>query len=197
MSTEREIEIPDAGARHVSHVPALAAHPGASLERDLDTPAHIYYKYEGASPAGSHKPNTAIAAGLLQQGGGRQRADHRDRRRAVGERAGVRLRSSAWSAGSSWCKVSYDQKPYRAVDDADLGRDRRPSPSDGDEGRAGDAGRGSRFAGSLGIAISEAVEDAATREDTKYSLGSVLNHVLMHQTVIGQEAMKQMEMAGE
>jgi tryptophan synthase beta chain len=164
------------------------------LEQELDTPAHIYYKYEGVSPAGSHKPNTAVPQAYENS------------------RAGIRRLSTETGAGQ-WgsalalacalfgleCEVfmvgsSYDQKPYRRSMMQTWGASvhRSPSPLT-DSGRA----QQGHPTGSLGIAISEAVEVAASREDTNYALGSVLNHVLLHQTVIGQEAAAQMEMAGE
>jgi len=164
------------------------------LERELDTPAHIYYKYEGTSPAGSHKPNTAVAQAYENA------------------RAGVRKLSTETGAGQ-WgsslafacslfgleCEVfmvgsSYDQKPYRRSMMQTWGATVHRSPSTLTE-----SGRSQQQhpTGSLGIAISEAVEVAASREDTNYALGSVLNHVLLHQTVIGQEAQAQMALAGE
>jgi tryptophan synthase beta chain len=164
------------------------------LERELDTPAHIYYKYEGVSPAGSHKPNTAVPQAYENA------------------QAGIRRLTTETGAGQ-WgsalafactlfgleCEVfmvgsSYDQKPYRRSMMQTWGASVHRSPSTlTDSGRAQQA----HPTGSLGIAISEAVEVAASREDTNYALGSVLNHVLLHQTVIGQEAIAQMEMAGE
>jgi tryptophan synthase beta chain len=164
------------------------------LERELDTPAHIYYKYEGGSPAGSHKPNTAVAQAY-------ENAEAGIRRLATETGAGQwgSALSFACSLFGLECEVymvgsSYDQKPYRRsmIETWGATVHRSPSPLT-------TAGRdNSRFTtGSLGIAISEAVEIAAGREDTNYALGSVLNHVCLHQTVIGQEAMAQMAMAEE
>jgi tryptophan synthase beta chain len=164
------------------------------LERELNTPAHIYYKYEGGSPAGSHKPNTAVAQAY-------------ENARAGIKRLSTETGAGQWGSALAFactlfgleCEVfmvgsSYDQKPYRRSMMQTWGATVHRSPSTLTEsGRA----QQEHPTGSLGIAISEAVEMAASREDTNYALGSVLNHVLLHQTVIGQEAEAQMEMAGE
>ena len=164
------------------------------LERELDTPAHIYYKYEGVSPPGSHKPNTAIAQAHENARAGV--------RRLVTETGAGQWGSALAFACSLFgldCEVfmvgsSYDQKPYRRSMMQTWGATVHRSPSTlTGSGLAQQA----HPTGSLGIAISEAVEVAAGREDTNYALGSVLNHVLLHQTIIGQEAAAQMEMAGE
>ena len=164
------------------------------LERELDTPAHIYYKYEGVSPPGSHKPNTAIAQAHENARAGV--------RRLVTETGAGQWGSALAFACSLFgldCEVfmvgsSYDQKPYRRSMMQTWGATVHRSPSTlTGSGLAQQA----HPTGSLGIAISEAVEVAAGREDTNYALGSVLNHVLLHQTIIGQEAAVQMEMAGE
>ena len=164
------------------------------LEHELGTPAHIYYKYEGVSPAGSHKPNTAVAQAYENARAGVQR---------LATETGAGQWGSALAFACSLfgleCEVfmvgsSYDQKPYRRSMMQTWGATVHRSPSTLTE-----SGRGEQqhATGSLGIAISEAVEVAASREDTNYALGSVLNHVLLHQTVIGQEAVAQMELAGE
>ena len=197
VSTEREIEIPEPvreAYRLYRPSPLFRAH---RLERVLDTPAHIYYKYEGGSPAGSHKPNTAIAQAFYNQQEGTKR---------IATETGAGQWGSALAfAGALFdlevkvymVRASYDQKPYRRILMETYGASVVPSPSpDTNYGRAVLAEHPDS-PGSLGIAISEAVEDAATRDDTKYSLGSVLNHVLLHQTVVGQEAIEQMAMAGE
>jgi tryptophan synthase beta chain len=164
------------------------------LERELDTPAHIYYKYEGVSPAGSHKPNTAVPQAY-------------ENARAGIKRLSTETGAGQWGSSLAFacslfgleCEVymvgsSYDQKPYRRSMMQTWGATVHRSPSTLTEsGRA----QRSHPTGSLGIAISEAVEIAASRDDTNYALGSVLNHVLLHQTVIGQEAALQMQMAGE
>jgi tryptophan synthase beta chain len=197
VSTEREIEIPDPvreAYRLWRPSPLIRAH---RLERSLDTPARIYYKYEGVSPAGSHKPNTAIAQAFYNRDAGV--------RRLSTETGAGQWGSSLAFAGQMFgleievfmVRVSYDQKPYRRALMETFGARCVPSPSP--HTRAGRAilDQNPNSSGSLGIAISEAVEVAASREDTRYALGSVLNHVLLHQTVVGLEAMEQMEMAGE
>jgi tryptophan synthase beta chain len=166
------------------------------LERELGTPCRIYYKYEGVSPAGSHKPNTSVPQAFFNREEGVRR---------LATETGAGQWGSALSLACELfgleCKVymvraSYDAKPYRRVMMETWGAECVPSPSpDTNAGRAILA-ETPDSTGSLGIAISEAVEDAATREDTRYSLGSVLSHVLMHQTVVGQEAQRQMALAG-
>ena len=196
-SAEREIEIPEPvrdAYRLYRPSPLYRAH---RLERALDTPAHIYYKYEGVSPAGSHKPNTAIAQAFYNQQEGVKR---------IATETGAGQWGSAMSfAGALFglevkvymVRASYDQKPYRRILMETYGAEVVASPSlTTNYGRAVLADTPDS-PGSLGMAISEAVEDAATRDDTKYALGSVLNHVLLHQTVIGLEALEQMGMAGE
>jgi len=194
VSAEPEIEIPEP-VREVYKLwrptPLYRAH---GLERELGTPAHIYYKYEGGSPPGSHKPNTAVAqvyenaqAGIkkltTETGAGQWGSALAFACRLFG------LECEVWMVGSS-----YDQKPYRRSMMETWGATVHRSPSDVTEsGRA----QAEHTTGSLGIAISEAVEVAAQNAGTNYSLGSVLNHVLLHQTVIGQEAIAQMAMAGE
>jgi tryptophan synthase beta chain len=197
VSAEREIEIPEAvreAYRAFRPSPLVRA---LGLERSLNTPARIYYKYEGVSPAGSHKPNTALAQAYYNREAGV--------RRLVTETGAGQWGSALAHAGAQFgietkvfmVKVSYEQKPYRRSFIETMGATVVPSPSQ--ETNAGRAvlAADPDSSGSLGIAISEAIEEAATREDTNYSLGSVLNHVLLHQTVIGQEAIRQMEMAGD
>ncbi len=197
VSTERAITIPEevqAIYRQWRPTPLFRAR---RLERLLDTPAKIYYKYEGVSPAGSHKPNTAVAQAYYNKQEGV--------RRIVTETGAGQWGSSLAFAGALFgleikvymVRVSYDQKPYRRALMEAYGASVVASPSE--ETAAGRAilAEHPDSTGSLGIAISEAVEVAAQSEDTKYALGSVLNHVLLHQTVIGQEAMAQLEMAGD
>ncbi len=197
VSAEREIEIPGPvrdAYRLYRPSPLYRAH---RLERALDTPAHIYYKYEGTSPAGSHKPNTAIAQAFYNQQEGV--------RRLATETGAGQWGSALAFAGALFglevkvymVRASYDQKPYRRNLMELYGAEvvASPSPTTSYGRRVLDEHPDSP--GSLGIAISEAVEDAAGRDDTKYSLGSVLNHVMLHQTVIGQEAIEQMAMTGE
>jgi tryptophan synthase beta chain len=164
------------------------------LERELDTPAHIYYKYEGVSPAGSHKTNTSVAQAYANATTGIRKLTTETGAGQWGSALAFACRlfgleCEVWMVGSS-----YDQKPYRRSMMQTWGATVHRSPSE-----VTDSGRSQRShpTGSLGIAISEAVEVAAQNPDTNYSLGSVLNHVLLHQTVIGQEALAQMEMAGE
>ena len=197
VSAEREIEIPGPvrdAYRLYRPAPLYRAH---RLERALDTPAHIYYKYEGTSPAGSHKPNTAIAQAFYNQQAGV--------RRLATETGAGQWGSALAFAGALFglevkvymVRASYDQKPYRRNLMELYGAEVVASPSPTTAYGRSMLERYPDSPGSLGIAISEAVEDAAGRDDTKYSLGSVLNHVLLHQTVIGIEAIEQMEMAGE
>ncbi len=168
-------------------------HRAVRLERALGTPARIYYKYEGVSPAGSHKPNTAIPQAWYNKQAGIKR---------LSTETGAGQWGCALSLACQWfglectvymVKVSYHQKPYRKTMMRLWGSEVIASPSDRtNAGRAILAAHPDSL-GSLGIAISEAVEDAASRADTNYSLGSVLNHVLMHQTIIGLEAIEQFD----
>ncbi|MBN1304459.1 MAG: TrpB-like pyridoxal phosphate-dependent enzyme [Anaerolineales bacterium] len=168
------------------------------LEKALDTPAHIYYKNESVSPAGSHKPNTAIAQAFFNKAAGTK---------ALTTETGAGQWGSALSLACNFfdldlevymVKVSYQQKPYRRIMMQTYGADIYASPTDRTQFGRMILEKDPDCTGSLGIAISEAVEVAATSEgQKKYSLGSVLNHVLMHQTVIGEEALKQMDLAGE
>src|SRR6187431_1164582 len=194
VTTEPEVEIPDEvrdAYRLWRPTPLFRAR---RLERELDTPAHIYYKYEGVSPAGSHKPNSAVAQAYANKEAGVSR---------LSTETGAGQWGSALALASSLfgleCVVymvgaSYDQKPYRRAMMESWGATVIRSPSD-----TTDAGKSQAEhpTGSLGIAISEAVEVAAGDEGTNYALGSVLNHVCLHQTVIGQEAIEQLEMAGD
>ncbi len=197
VSGEREIEIPDPVREAYQLYRPSPLHRAYRLEKALDTPAHIYYKYEGVSPAGSHKPNTAIPQAFFNKQEGVTR---------LATETGAGQWGSALSfAGAMFglevkvymVRASYDQKPYRRILMETYGAQVVASPSaETNYGRAVLAATPDS-PGSLGMAISEAVEDAATRDDTKYSLGSVLNHVLLHQTVVGLEALEQMAMAGE
>ena len=197
VSQDREVAIPEAvrdAYRLYRPSPLFRAH---RLEAALGTPAHIYYKYEGTSPAGSHKPNTAIPQAYYNKQEGVARL--------ATETGAGQWGSSLAFAGALFglevkvyqVRASYDQKPYRRMLMESYGAQVVPSPSP-------DTSYGRKVLeetpdtpGSLGIAITEAVEDAVMREDTKYALGSVLNHVLLHQTVIGLESIEQMAMAGE
>jgi tryptophan synthase beta chain len=197
VATEREIQIPEPVRDVYRQWRPSPLFRARRLEKALQTPAKIYYKYEGVSPAGSHKPNTAVPQAFYNKQAGVKRL--------VTETGAGQWGSSLAFAGALFglevkvfmVRVSYDQKPYRRALMETYGASCTPSPSK--ETQAGRAILAQRadHPGSLGIAISEAVEIAAQRDDTKYALGSVLNHVLLHQTVVGQEAMAQMEMAND
>jgi tryptophan synthase beta chain len=193
VSTDRWIDIPEP-VREVYRLwrptPLIRAR---RLEAALQTPARIYYKYEGVSPAGSHKPNTAVAQAFYNRQEGVRRLTTETGAGQWGSALAMACRMFGLECTVYMVRVSYQQKPYRRILMETWGAEVVPSPSD--RTRAGRAIREQdpNSPGSLGIAISEAVEDAATHEDTKYSLGSVLNHVLLHQTVIGLEAKRQME----
>jgi tryptophan synthase beta chain len=195
FSTESYIEIPEeVQAAYRTYRPTVL-HRAYRLEKYLDTPAKIFYKYEGTSQAGSHKPNTAIAQAYYAKKEGVKR---------LTTETGAGQWGSALSMACAFfgleCKVymvraSYNQKPYRRILMETWGANCVPSPSPetnvGKQFLAGDP----EHPGSLGVAISEACEDAFAHDDTKYSIGSVVNHVLLHQTIIGEETRKQMEMA--
>ena len=194
VSAEPEIEIPEPVRDAYKLWRPTPLYRARRLERELDTPAHIYYKYEGVSPAGSHKPNTAVAQAYENSAAGIRKLTTETGAGQWGSALSFAchlfgLECEVWMVGSS-----YDQKPYRRSMMEVWGATVHRSPSEITE-----SGRSQREhpTGSLGIAISEAVEVAAQSPDTNYSLGSVLNHVLLHQTVIGQEALAQMAMAGE
>jgi tryptophan synthase beta chain len=197
VSAEREIEIPEPVREIYRQWRPSPLYRARRLERALDTPARIYYKYEGVSPAGSHKPNTAVAQAFYNKEAGV--------RRIATETGAGQWGSSLAFAGALFgievqvfmVRVSYQQKPYRRALMETWGARCVASPSaETASGRAILAKRADH-PGSLGIAISEAVEVATRRDDTKYALGSVLSHVLLHQTVVGLEAMAQLEIADD
>ncbi|MHB1043177.1 MAG: TrpB-like pyridoxal phosphate-dependent enzyme [Eubacteriales bacterium] len=195
VSRERWIEIPDEVREIYKLWRPSPMHRARRLEKALDTPAHIYYKYEGVSPAGSHKLNTAVAQAYYNKKEGIKRLSTET---GAGQ-WGIAL-SQACNFFGIECtvymvKVSYHQKPYRRTVMEIFGSNVIPSPSDQTNSGRQFLEQDPESPGSLGMAISEAVEDAAGREDTNYALGSVLNHVCLHQTVIGLEARKQMEKA--
>src|ERR671932_605464 len=167
------------------------------LEKALDPPAHIYYKYEGGSPTGSHKPNTAVPQAYYNKREGVRRLTTETGAGQWGSSLAFACRQMGLECTVYMVRVSYEQKPYRRIMMETYGSTVHASPTDLTQAGRNILEKDPDSPGSLGIAISEAVEDAATNEDAKYSLGSVLNHVLLHQTVIGQEALKQMELAGE
>ena len=197
VSTERTIDIPEPVRNIYRQWRPSPLHRARRLEQALNTPARIYYKYEGVSPTGSHKPNTAIAQAFYCREEGVKRI--------TTETGAGQWGSSLALAGSMFgleievfmVRVSYDQKPYRRAFMESFGTSCHASPSNRTESGKKILADTPDSTGSLGIAISEAVECAAQRDDTKYALGSVLNHVLMHQTVVGQEALRQMEMADD
>jgi tryptophan synthase beta chain len=197
VSTERWIDIPEEVLeRLVMYRPSPLCR-AYSLERFLGTPAHIYYKNEGVSPAGSHKPNTALAQAYYNKVAGIKRLTTETGAGQWGSALSFACNQFGLEVKVYMVRVSYNQKPYRRIMMETWGGRCVPSPSpDTNAGRKFLA-ENPEHPGSLGIAISEAIEDAVTSKDTKYSLGSVLNHVLMHQTIIGLEAEKQMEIAGE
>jgi tryptophan synthase beta chain len=167
------------------------------LEKALQTPAHIYYKYEGVSPAGSHKPNTAVAQAYYNQVAGTKRLATETGAGQWGASLAFACSQFGLECNVYMVKVSYQHKPYRRMLMHTWGATVHPSPSDQTEYGRKLLAEDPDCPGSLGIAISEAIEDTVKHPNTKYSLGSVLNHVCLHQTVIGQEAIKQMELAGE
>ncbi len=167
------------------------------LEKALDTPAHIYYKYEGTSPAGSHKPNTAVAQAYYNKQAGIRRLSTETGAGQWGSALALACRMFGMECTVYMVKVSYEQKPYRRMLMNTWGAECIASPSDRTQAGKAVLAEHPDSPGSLGIAISEAVEDAAAHSDTNYSLGSVLNHVMLHQTVIGREAKLQMDLAGE
>lgn len=197
VSSERFIEIPTE-VRNAYKIwrptPLIRAY---NLEKYLDTPAKIYFKYEGTSPSGSHKPNTAIAQAFYNKKEGIKKL--------TTETGAGQWGSALAFAGSLFgvevkvfmVKVSYNQKPYRKIMMESYGAKVIPSPSEETNSGRKILTENPEHPGSLGVAISEAVEVAATNSDTNYSLGSVLNHVMLHQTIIGLEAKKQFELAGD
>ncbi len=197
VATDRDIEIPEPVRRIYRQWRPAPLYRARNLEKVLDTPARIYYKYEGVSPAGSHKPNTAVAQAFFNHDAGI--------RKITTETGAGQWGSALAFAGALFgmeikvfmVKVSYQQKPYRRALMETYGASCVASPSGETNVGREILARTPDNSGSLGIAISEAVEIAATNDDTKYALGSVLNHVLLHQTIVGKEAMKQMEMADD
>ena len=197
VATEREIPIPEPVRDVYRQWRPSPLYRARRLEKALQTPAKIYYKYEGVSPAGSHKPNTSVPQAFYNKEAGVKRLST--------ETGAGQWGSSLAFAGALFglevkvfmVRVSYDQKPYRRALMETYGATCIASPSNQTQSGRSFLAQRPDHPGSLGIAISEAVEIAAQNEDTKYALGSVLNHVLLHQTVVGQEALAQMEMAGD
>lgn len=197
VSTDREVEIPEPVRDVYRQWRPSPLFRARRLEAALQTPARIYYKYEGVSPAGSHKPNTAVAQAFYNREAGI--------RKIATETGAGQWGSSMAFAGALFgievqvfmVRVSYDQKPYRRALMETYGARCIASPSSETQYGRDVLARDPNSNGSLGMAISEAVEVAATNADTNYALGSVLNHVLLHQTVIGLEAIAQLEMADD
>jgi tryptophan synthase beta chain len=196
LSPDRYIEIPEEIQEIYRTWRPTALHRAFQLEKALDTPAKIFYKYEGTSPAGSHKPNTAIAQAYYNKKEGVTRLTTETGAGQWGSALAYSCSMFGIELRVYMVKVSYNQKPYRRIMMETWGAKCVPSPSTDTKAGRDVLEKDPQSNGSLGLAISEAVEDAVTHDNTHYSLGSVLNHVLLHQTVIGQEAMKQMEMAG-
>jgi len=197
MSPERWIEIPDP-VRDIYALwrptPLLRA---VRFEQALQTPAHIYYKYEGVSPAGSHKVNTSVPQAYFNKLAGTKRLASETGAGQWGSSLALACKLFGLECNVYMVKVSYQQKPYRRMLMHTWGATVHPSPSDQTEFGRKLLAQDPHCPGSLGIAISEAIEDTVKTPNTKYSLGSVLNHVCLHQTVIGQESIRQMELAGE
>jgi tryptophan synthase beta chain len=197
VSMEREIDIPDPVRNIYKQWRPAPLYRARNLEKFLDTPAKIYYKYEGVSPSGSHKPNTAVPQAFYNAQEGVKKI--------TTETGAGQWGSSLAYAGALFgidvqvfmVKVSFQHKPYRKALMESFGAQCFASPSEMTNSGRAILEQNPDSSGSLGIAISEAVEIAATNDDTKYALGSVLNHVLMHQSIVGLESIKQMEMAGD
>jgi tryptophan synthase beta chain len=197
VSTQRWIDIPEPVLEKLlmwRPTPLYRAH---SLERFLDTPAHIYYKHEGMSPAGSHKPNTAIPQAYYNKIFGIKRLTTETGAGQWGSALAFACSQFGLELKVYMVRVSYNQKPYRRMLMETWGARCVPSPSPDTGAGRGFLEQDPDHPGSLGIAISEAVEDCVTSKETRYALGSVLNHVLMHQTIVGLEAQKQMAKARE
>ena len=197
MTAERLVEIPEeVRDKYLKYrpTPLFRAH---DLENHLDTPARIYYKYEGVSPSGSHKPNTALAQAYYNKVEGTKKIVTETGAGQWGSALSFACAQFGLECEVFMVKLSYNQKPYRKTLMNTYGATVHASPTSITQAGQGILTADPNSPGSLGIAISEAVEVAAQDPDAKYALGSVLNHVLLHQTVVGQEAVKQMEKAGE
>lgn len=193
VSTDRWIEIPEEVREIYRLWRPTPVYRARRLEKTLDTPAQIYYKYEGVSPAGSHKPNTAVAQAYYNKKAGIKRLTTETGAGQWGSALALACNFFGLECRVYMVRVSYQQKPYRRSFMEVYGAEVIPSPSNLTEAGRRILAQNPDSPGSLGIAISEAIEEAASRGDTNYSLGSVLNHVILHQTVIGLEAKKQLE----
>lgn len=197
VSTEREIEIPEPVREVYRQWRPAPLFRARKLEKALGTPAKIYYKYEGVSPTGSHKPNTAVPQAFYNKEEGVKRLTTETGAGQWGSSIAYAGQHFGLEVDVYMVKISFQQKPYRRALMQTYGARCVASPSDETNSGRAVLADNPDSSGSLGIAISEAVEMAAGRDDTKYALGSVLNHVLLHQTIIGLEAMEQMDMAGD
>ena len=197
VSTERWIEIPEPVRQILLQWRCTPLYRARNLEKELGTPAKIYYKYEGVSPSGSHKPNTSVAQAFYNKEAGIKKITTETGAGQWGSSLALACRMFGLECLVYMVKVSYNQKPYRRAFMETFGAKCIASPSTTTASGRAILEKDPDCTGSLGIAISEAVEVAAQNDDTNYCLGSVLNHVLLHQTVIGQEALQQMEMAGD
>lgn len=197
VSTEKFIEIPDPVRNIYRQWRPTPLFRARRLEQALDTPARIYYKFEGISPVGSHKPNTAVAQAFYNKEEGVKRLATETGAGQWGSSLAMACAFFGLECDVFMVRVSYEQKPYRRGLIEAFGASVTPSPSNKTNAGRAILAQDPDSRGSLGIAISEAVEVAVSNPDIKYSLGSVLNHVLLHQTVIGQEALEQFEMADD
>lgn len=197
VSTERYIDIPQEVLDILRLWRPTPLCRALRLEQALGTPARIYYKYEGTSPTGSHKPNTAVAQAYYNKIAGVKRLTTETGAGQWGSALAMACNFFGLACQVYMVRVSYEQKPGRRTMMQIFGASVTPSPSNETEAGRAILAKDPDSSGSLGMAISEAVEMAMKDKDTKYSLGSVLNHVLMHQTVIGEETLKQLDMAGE
>ena len=196
VATDRFIDIPGEVLEVYRVWRPTPLYRALNLERLLGTPAHIYYKYEGVSPTGSHKTNTAVAQAYYNKVEGTKRLTTETGAGQWGSALAFACQAFGLTCTVYMVRISYEQKPYRKAMMELYGAEIIPSPSERTQAGRAILAEAPDSPGSLGIAISEAIEDALT-SGAKYSLGSVLNHVLLHQTVIGQEALSQMELAGE
>lgn len=197
VSTEKWIDIPEEVRDMYKIYRPTPLFRAYNLEKALDTPAKIYYKYEGVSPAGSHKPNTAIPQAYYNKQEGVKKIITETGAGQWGSALALACKMFDIACEVFMVRISYDQKPYRKLMMNTWGAEVISSPSNLTEAGKKILSMDPNSPGSLGIAISEAIEMAVKDENSKYALGSVLNHVLLHQTIIGQEALKQMEIAGD
>ncbi|WP_215225577.1 TrpB-like pyridoxal phosphate-dependent enzyme [Echinicola shivajiensis] len=197
VTTEKWVDIPDEVRNIYSIWRPTPMYRAYGLEKALDTPAKIYYKYEGVSPSGSHKPNTAVPQAYYNKQAGVKRITTETGAGQWGSALSFACKHFDIDCEVYMVRLSYDHKPYRKVMMNTWGAKVFPSPSEATEVGKKILEKDPNTSGSLGIAISEAIERAVTDPETKYALGSVLNHVKLHQTIIGLEAVKQMEKAGD